>query len=94
MDGSFYLKGRGLHFSQDFYTDALFLSSSSEANLFFLRHIFIIIFKEGTGNLFHTDLGRYSFKKKKKKKASAMLLPKIDVANISLLIPFCNILNH
>lgn len=51
MDGSIYLNDSGLQFIRDFYRDNLFLSSSSEANLFF-RHIFIIIFKEGTKNLF------------------------------------------
>lgn len=83
MDGSIYLKDSGLQFISDFYRDLdLFLSSSSEANLFF-RHIFIIIFKEGTEKPFYTNVGRCSTKP-----AAAVLLLKINVTNISLLIPF------
>lgn len=82
MDGSIYLKDSGLQFITDFHREDLFLSSSSEANLFF-RHIFIIIFKEGTEKPFHTDVGRCSTKP-----AAAVLLLKINVTNISLLIPF------
>lgn len=81
-DNSISLKESGLQFIRDFYRNDSFPSSSSEASLFF-RLIFIIIFTEGTEKPFRTNVRRHS-----KKTAAAVLLLKINVTNISLLIPF------